>query len=131
MSAELKLWKYSKNYHYLGKVEGLFISTKKEIDEYLVGRTMDFGEILGKHSEVSIDFNKDDFECLDISKEALMELLTAANSRCISGYYPFKYTNEEVKCLSCGYETNYSDWEVDVSCICCPKCEYQYCKVIE
>lgn len=61
MNTELKLWKYSKNYHYMGKVSGLFISTEQEIDTFLVDRTVYFGEILGKHSEISIDFKKDNF----------------------------------------------------------------------
>jgi hypothetical protein len=34
-----------------GDVEGLFITTKKEL-KYAIGKQIYFGEILGKHSEV-------------------------------------------------------------------------------
>lgn len=131
MSTDLKLWKYSKDYHFVGKIEGLFISTEEEIDNFLVDRTIDFGEVLGVHSYVSFYFKKDDFTCMDISNSAVLELLNATNTRAISGYYLFRYVNQEVKCLNCGYIGDYySEWMFDADTISCPQCDSTYCEVI-
>lgn len=131
MGTELKLWGYSKDYHYVGKIEGLFIATEQEIDDFLVDRTIDFGEVLGVHSDVSLYFKKEDFNCIDISNSAVLELLNAVNSRNLSGYYPFRYIDQEVECLRCGHKGDYySDWIFDADTICCPCCNYEYCEVI-
>jgi len=42
MTTELN---YSKDYHYVGKIEGLFIATEQDIDKFLVNRTIDFGGV--------------------------------------------------------------------------------------
>ena len=87
-----------------GNVEGLFIATEEEIDKFLVGREIYFGEILGKHSEVCISFEKKDFKCLEVLESIINELFTALDSRSIAGYNPFKSLYGWLKCSNCGFE---------------------------
>ena len=107
---ELKLWKFSEDYGRMGDVEGLFIATEEEIDKFLVGREICFGEILGKHSEVSISFEKKDFKCLDVSESTIAELFIALDSRSIAGYNPFEHIYDWLVCSNCDFEGYFNDW---------------------
>lgn len=54
------LVEYSKDCGRMGRVEGLFICEDTELDK-VINKTVYFGEILGKHSNVRIKFSKEDF----------------------------------------------------------------------
>lgn len=55
---------------YYGDIEGLFISTKEEL-EASYGETCKFGEVLGKHSEVSDELSKDSYKILTDKPEEI------------------------------------------------------------
>jgi len=57
----MNLYKWSCDYGRMGCVEGLFAATQEQVDN-LSGKTVYFGEILGKHSEVKITFEKGDIK---------------------------------------------------------------------
>lgn len=122
---ELKLWKFSEDYGRAGDVEGLFIATEEEVDKFLVGREICFGEILGKHSEVSISFEKKDFKCLDVSESTIAELFIAVDSRSIAGYNPFEHIYDWLECSNCDFEGGFDDWfdtKLLVANFYCPEC---------
>lgn len=122
---QLKLWKFSEDYGRCGDVEGLFIATEEEIDKFLVGKEICFGEILGKHSEVSISFEKKDFKCLNVSKSTIAELFIASDSRSISGYNPFEHIYNWLRCSNCDFEGGFDDWfdtKLLVANFYCPEC---------
>lgn len=121
---ELKLWKFASNYWRSGDAEGLFIATEEEVDKFLDKRNVCFGEVLGKHSEVNVYFEKGkNLECLNVPTSTVLELLNALDRRSISGLYPFQYISQQVKCTNCGKEGDfYCDWVFDADTVECPDC---------
>lgn len=120
---ELKLWKFSEDYGRMGDVEGLFIATEQEVDKFLDKRNICFGEVLGKHSDVDMYFEKGkNLYSLNVSTSTVLELLNALDRRCISGLYPFRYISQQVKCTDCGEER---DFYFDADTKECPEC---YCE---
>lgn len=121
---ELKLWKFSEDYCRCGDAEGLFIASEEEVDRFLDKRTVFFGEVLGKHSEVDVYFEKGkNLYSLNVSTSTVLELLNSLNKRCISGLYPFQYISQQVKCNICDKEGDfYDDWMSDADTIECPDC---------
>lgn len=129
-----KLWKFSEDYGRYGKVEGLFIATEEEINKFLVGKNINFGEILGKHSDVSISFEKKDFKCLDVSDSTVNELFTALDSRSIAGYNPFESIYDWFECSNCDFEGGFDNWfdtKLLVANFHCPECGSEDCKTEE
>jgi hypothetical protein len=75
----------------MGSIEGIFVSTPEEISK-LIGKSVYFGEILGKHSEVVVGISQENFE--EISDDvAFVELFEKHNLN--SGYNPFDYHEED------------------------------------
>lgn len=72
-----------------GVLDALFITTREEL-EGLYGKTVVFGEVLGKHSEVVLDIEESHFDVIDLGAEAI-EKLEAAAGTSISGHNPFDY----------------------------------------
>ena len=124
---ELKLWKFSEDYGRMGVVEGLFIATEEEVDRFLRDKKINFGEILGKHSEVSVCFDNEHLKCLDVSESTINELFQKINSRCIVGQDPFDQVYDSLKCTNCGHEGMFtSSWwnpKKLTSSISCPECD--------
>jgi len=130
---QLKLSKFSEKYRRTGEAEELFIATEEEVDKFLDKKTVYFGEVLGKHSEVDVYFEKGkNLECLNVSTYVVYELLNALDRRCISGLYPFQYISQEVKCTNCGEEGDfYDDWMQDADIVQCPNCCYEEYTLVE
>lgn len=57
----LKLYKFYKSFGRMGELEGLFSATPSDI-AFLDGKALDFGEALGKHSEIYFPFEMDQIE---------------------------------------------------------------------
>lgn len=131
---QFKLWKFSEDYGRMGNVEGLFIATEEEVDKFLISKEICFGEILGKHSDVSICFEKKDFKCLDVSESTINNLFNALDSRSIAGYNPFESIYEYIKCSNCDFEGGFEDW-FDIKLLTanfyCPECGSENYKVEE
>lgn len=73
-----------------GELTGLFVTTKEKL-ENLYGQEAYFGEVLGKHSEISGTITEDDFtvrtdnqECIKLFEELIGE----------QGFNPFDYVEE-------------------------------------
>lgn len=123
---QLKLWKFSANYWRMGDVEGLFIATEEEVDKFLDKRNVCLGEVLGKHSEVDVYFEKGkNLKCLDISEFTINELFLALDSRSISGHNPFESLYDSLKCTNCDFEGGFDDWydtRLIAAYFYCPEC---------
>lgn len=130
---ELKLWKFSEYYGRMGNVEGLFIASEEEVDKFLDKRNICFGEVLGKHSEVDVYFEKGkNLYSLNVSTSTVLELLNALDSRRVSDLYPFRYISSQVKCTNCGEEGDfYDDWMYDADTIECPNCSCESYILVE
>ncbi len=77
-----------------GRITGLFLATKEEI-ESAIGRTVDFGEALGKHSEITGELETGDFEMINVSDDFIEEFEGGVGSH---GYNPLDY----LMCSDCG-----------------------------
>jgi hypothetical protein len=125
MNNELKLWKFDICFGRAGNIAGLFIATEKEVD-FLIGNNIDFGEALGKHSEVHHQFTKEDLETLNVSNSTVQELLKAVGTRYISGNSPFEYIYAKVICTKCRNE-EYEDisYLINGNCAICGNNTYE------
>ncbi len=72
-----------------GVVEGLFVTTRAELDANW-GKFVQFGEILGKHSDVCGKLEPKDIEVLS-EDQAFIDTLVDVLSIRIAGYCPFDY----------------------------------------
>lgn len=79
-----------------GIIEGLFVCTLKELNT-LKEATVDFGEVLGKHSEVVIE---DIYSYCDVvTDDAILieQLKRVFGSKTMCGYNPLEELDEEFK----------------------------------
>ena len=80
-------------YHFLwdcgkmGVISGMFIATSKEVKN-LIGKELHFGDVLGKHSDISGVVEKKDIVQINIPKFCLLEL-ELEFEKTICGYNPF------------------------------------------
>jgi len=92
--SESHLWDFNCYYGRSGTVSGMFIAAQKEVDD-IIGKTVYFGEILGKHSEVYFRIEKRHLTKVDVSQECVSELFNAYGSNTLSGYNPLDYYDDE------------------------------------
>lgn len=89
--------RYFKDLGRMGELNGLFIlNDRKEIDD-LVDKTIEFGECLGKHSDIMVDLSKDDYEILTEDQEFIEKFIEiVGQSGTISGLNPVDYYGDEL-----------------------------------
>lgn len=87
-----KLYKFYWDCGRMGDVEGVFSATDKEIENAL-GKRIYFGEILGKHSEIYGDLDKEDLTVLTDDQDFIKK----ANDYGLlpTGHNPLDYLPEE------------------------------------
>lgn len=88
-----KLYKFYVDFGRQGDLEGLFIAKDTDVKK-LMGTEVYFGEVLGKHSEVSEVMMEDMFTAIEIPKETL-ELLEKELGQTWSGLNPFDFESED------------------------------------
>ncbi len=85
------IYRFNVNVPRMGTLTGLFVALDIKVSE-LIGQEIDFGEALGKHSEVSIILERKHFE--KVTEDVLaIEIFEAYEFQ--SGYNPFDYYNQE------------------------------------
>lgn len=87
------LWKFYWDCGRQGNLDGLFVATEEEVKN-LIGKEIYFGEILGKHSEICGEIEKNDIEKVDLDSETV-EKVTALLGNTWSGYNPLNYLEDE------------------------------------
>lgn len=93
MTKELKLFQLNVDFGRMGEIDGLFAAEQSEIDAAF-GKRVYLGEALGKHSEVYFDLQEEMLTALDISSDAVRQIVNATGTS-ISGYNPLDYIDEE------------------------------------
>ena len=90
----LKLYSFYLDCGRMGEIGGLFVADPKIVSDAL-GKEMNFGEALGKHSEVYDTFDEDQIEMLSDDQDKIQWLIgvVGATTSCssISGYNPLDY----------------------------------------
>lgn len=76
----------------MGHVEGLFVATEDELEK-AYGKYVYFGEILGKHSEVSGTLDREDIT-IKSDDQVFIGQLTHLLGDSISGYNPLDYIQD-------------------------------------
>lgn len=88
-----KLYKFEWDYGRQGSIDGLFISEEHEVKD-IIGKYIDFGEALGKHSQVDGEIEEDDIVEIKVSQSVIDELVCVFKSGNITGYNPLEYIEE-------------------------------------
>lgn len=69
-----------------GDLEGLFVATPGELEE-AYGHKLYFGEVLGKHSDVTVDFQPEDVELVTDDQDFVKKLVEFVGDP-VSGFDP-------------------------------------------
>src|ERR1035437_802998 len=88
-----KLYSYGLDCGRMGYIEGLFIADEADV-EAAYGKRAEFGEALGKNSDVSDDLDESSFTIKSEDPEFVAKLEELLGSS-ISGYNPLDYLNED------------------------------------
>ena len=83
------LVKYYQDFGRSGELDGLFITTKEDLEK-IYNQTVYFGEVLGKHSEISSTMQPKYFEIKSEDQDFIQKLEDLLGTS-ISGYNPFDY----------------------------------------
>lgn len=87
------LWRFFWDCGRQGEIEGLFVATEEEVDN-IIGEFVDFGEILGKNSEIYGTIEYGEINKVDASLDFIQEGLGLFGYTW-SGYNPFNFLREE------------------------------------
>ena len=88
-----KLYKFYLDYGRQGELEGLFIADERDVID-IIDQEVFFGEVLGKHSDVSAVMDEDMFTVIDVPEETLKTLEKELGSTW-SGFNPIDIYKEE------------------------------------
>lgn len=81
------IYRFSVDLGRSGELEGIFVEDPKNIDK-IIGTTIHFGEILGKHSDVSFEIEDDMFTLVTDDGDAV-DMFQRYNLE--TGIDPFRY----------------------------------------
>ena len=113
---ERYLWKFHWDCGRSGDLHSLFVATEQEVKD-LVGRDANFGEVLGKHSEVYGTIQEGEITKVDLDTETV-EKVSKVLGDIWSGYNPMDYTYHQ--CSKC--EERYMGMEFDTKKGICSYC---------
>lgn len=88
----LKLCKFYWDCGRMGDVEGIFVACDRQIENAL-GKRIYFGEILGKHSEIYGDLNKEDLTILTEDQDFIKKAVEYGILP--TGFNPLDYLSED------------------------------------
>lgn len=89
----MKLWKYSEDFGRMGSLSSVFFATDEQITE-LRKHSIYLSDVLGKHSEVNVEFTDENFQEIKISQTALKELHDVLGDFVSGDFYPFDYEDQ-------------------------------------
>jgi len=93
-----KLYKFECDFGRMGSLEGLFIATEQEVKS-AIGKDVQFGEVLGKHSDVGGTLEDGDIVEVSVLQSTVVDLEKNVGVN-IGGYNPLDYISYE--CSVCG-----------------------------
>ncbi len=89
-----KLYRFNWDCGRMGDLEGVFVAEEKVIQD-AIGAKVEFGEVLGKHSEIFGQIDECDITVLSEDQEFIEKLILVFGGLLISGYNPLEYLNED------------------------------------
>jgi hypothetical protein len=97
------LWQFYWDCGRQGSVEGLFVASEYTISR-AIGKQVNFGEILGKHSEIYGTLDREDLTKIDVDSDAIEQLIPYLGLEW-SGYCPLSY----IRCEECGESQDFCE----------------------
>ena len=97
----MKLWTWYIDCGRMGELNGAFFATDQELERVL-GYEVYLDDVLGKHSEITVELERDQFTALEISEQSVA-VITEKLGTTLSGINP----------ISCAEEHNEELWEED------------------
>lgn len=88
-----KIYKFYVDCGRMGSLESVFVADDSEID-MIMGKTIYFGEVLGKHSDINITITSDCIELLTDDKTFVDKFVEIMGDGTISGHNPVEYYHE-------------------------------------
>lgn len=88
------IWSFYWDCGRMGDLSGLFAATKDEVQS-AIGKHINFGEVLGKHSEIYGTLKDNDFTCIEIDQKTIDKISEVIGSSTWSGYNPLEFLDEE------------------------------------
>lgn len=86
------LYKFYCDYGRMGDLEGIFVADSNEINN-IIGKTVYFGEVLGKHSNIYGEIEEDDIDLLTNDQDFIVK---AQEYKLVpTGYNPLSYYEGE------------------------------------
>jgi hypothetical protein len=89
-----KLFKFQWDAGRMGRLEGLFIATKSQVDE-IIGKHIYFGEVLGKHSEIQGVVERYNVQMISDEHDFCEYLEQLFGSMTLCGINPLSYYEPE------------------------------------
>lgn len=81
------LVEYQEDFGRMGDLEGLFVCEKSDLDS-VMGEEVEFGEVLGKHSEIYGEITDETCKIKSEDQEFIAKLVELIGHETISGYNP-------------------------------------------
>ena len=91
---KLGLYNFYWNCGRKGVIDSLFIATQEHVDS-LIGKSVHFGEVLGKHSDVYGYVEEDEIVLVTENSGVIETLREAFKGKNICGYNPLEHICEE------------------------------------
>lgn len=85
-----KLYKFRFDCGRMGELSGLFVADEEDINN-VIGETVYFGEVLGKHSEIYGELEEADFKVITDDQGFINKF---EELDCETGYNPFNYIED-------------------------------------
>ena len=83
-----KLYRLFLDFGRQGKIESLFIAKREQVED-AIGQYINFGEVLGKNSDIFCFLEWEDIEEIEVSEETITDLLNVFGDT-VSGYNPLE-----------------------------------------
>lgn len=85
-----KIYKFFYDYGRMGEIDAIFTAESADVEK-LYGKTVYFGEILGKHSEVSVQVSEENFTVLSEDADFVSKFEEILGQGTVSGNNPLDY----------------------------------------
>ncbi len=85
-----KIYSFGVDFGRNGEIDGMFIAESDNV-ENIIGKNVDFGEALGKHSDVQVVMEESYFTILSDELDFIEKFEKIIGTGSISGYNPLDY----------------------------------------
>jgi hypothetical protein len=91
----MKLWTWHVDCGRMGELTGAFFATEEEL-AHALGYEIWLDEPLGKHSEIEVELERDQFEALEISDQSVA-VITEKFGTTLSGFNPVEIAEDQLE----------------------------------